>query len=92
MPAHNPPVPSLPVLDIQTLGVVSREVADRRRDWKSAYRLNQISAGAAAMYDPRLVRAEELASLERWLIEQIAAADELDRVALTDAGAQAVAS
>jgi hypothetical protein len=45
------------------------------------------------MHDPRLVRAEELASLERWLTEQMQCADaELDRVALTYAGAQAVAS
>jgi hypothetical protein len=81
------------VLDIPTLTYIKTEVAARACDWRSAYRLNPISAGAAAMYDPRLVRAEELASLERWLTEQLQLADaELDRVALTDAAAQAVAS
>jgi hypothetical protein len=90
MPARSRLPQSVP-LDLLTLEYVKTEVASRARDWKSAYRLNPISAGAAATHDPRLVRAEELTSLERWLVEQIAHADaELDRVALTDAGARAV--
>jgi hypothetical protein len=81
--------PSLP-LDIATLEFVGREVAARVRDWRSAWRMNPLSASAAGMHDPRTVRADELASLERWVVEQIQHADaELDRVA-TDVGAQVV--
>ena len=82
--------PSVP-LDIPTLTAVSCEVQSRARDWRSAWRLNPISAGARAEHDPRTVRVDELESLARWLAEKIADADAAsDRVSLTEAGRAAV--
>jgi hypothetical protein len=62
-------------LDIATLTAVAREVAARARDWRSAWRLNPISAEARSAHDPRMTRVDELESLGRWLDEQIADAD-----------------
>jgi hypothetical protein len=63
------------VLDVVTLCTVQKEVWARYRDWLSAYRLNPISALARSDHDPRMVRADELQSLGRWLDEQIAVSD-----------------
>jgi hypothetical protein len=85
MAAHIPAAPS--VLDVVTLPVVQKEVADRARDWRSAWRLHPICASARSNHDPRMVRFDELESLGRWLAERIADADVLsERVCLTEAG------
>jgi hypothetical protein len=62
-------------LDIGTLSEVQKEVAARARDWRSAWRLNPISASARSDHDPRMVRVDELESLGRWLAEKLADAD-----------------
>jgi hypothetical protein len=64
-------------LNIATLTAVAREVHARARDWRSAWRLNPISADARADHDPRMTRVYELESLGRWLDEKLADADAL---------------
>jgi hypothetical protein len=63
------------LLDISTLAVVQKKVADCARDWRSAYRCLPISRSMAADSDPRMTRVDELESLGRWLDEQLALAD-----------------
>jgi hypothetical protein len=75
------------VLDVVTLSVVEKEVADRARDWRNAWRLHPIGASVRSDHDPRTTRVKELESLGRWLEERITDADVLsERVCLTRAG------
>jgi len=65
------------ILDLPTLAAVHREVDARAADWRAAWRMHGPGSPAAnAMFDQRLVRAEELDRLGRWLAEREREADE----------------
>lgn len=80
-------------LDLATLAAVRREVTSRANDCRSARRMHP-SSGSCGRWDPRLVRAEELDALGRWLDECVADADHAlaldERVRLTPAGLAAL--